>query len=164
MLRYTFREILTIPDAKNADPQVIGESLESIKDEVGGRLTPATVVNSASDKKSPLHGYFEWDDAKAANAFRLDQARVLIRSIKVETDDGEAPAYFSISEKGGRTYRSYGDVMASRDLQMIVLQAAERDLDAFNSRYQDLKDICDLIRPARRELSRRARKQPEARV
>lgn len=49
-----------------------------------GRLTPETVVDIARSEASPLHRYFEWDTAKAAEAYRLDQARTLIRSVRVE--------------------------------------------------------------------------------
>lgn len=51
--------------------------------ENGGRLTPASVVNAARDPSSPLHAHFEWDESKAAHAYRLDQARALIRSVQV---------------------------------------------------------------------------------
>lgn len=49
-----------------------------------GRLTPDAVVAHAKDEDSPLHECFEWDDSKAAHAHRLDQARSLITSVKVE--------------------------------------------------------------------------------
>lgn len=49
----------------------------------GGRLTPEMVLSDAADTESPLHEYFEWDDTKAAHAHRIDQARTLIRSVRV---------------------------------------------------------------------------------
>lgn len=48
-----------------------------------GRLTPDEVLAAARDQASPLHDSFEWDEAKAAHAHRLDQARSLIRSVMV---------------------------------------------------------------------------------
>ena len=51
--------------------------------ERGGRLTPESVVAAARDPQSPLHDRFEWDDTAAANAWRLVQARQLIRSVHV---------------------------------------------------------------------------------
>lgn len=48
-----------------------------------GVLTPAAVVDAARDESHPLHDRFEWDDSKAAEAHRLNQARVLIRSVRV---------------------------------------------------------------------------------
>lgn len=49
-----------------------------------GRLIPTMVVNDAKDPDSPLHSYFTWDDAEAASQHRLEQARQLIRSVRVE--------------------------------------------------------------------------------
>lgn len=48
-----------------------------------GRLTPPLVVASAKKKSSPLHDLFEWDDEKAGHAYRLKQARDLIRRVYV---------------------------------------------------------------------------------
>ncbi len=48
-----------------------------------GRLTADDVVEAARNPKSPLHGYFTWDDAEAAHARRIDEARSLIRSVRV---------------------------------------------------------------------------------
>lgn len=48
-----------------------------------GRLTATQVVNAARDPASPLHEYFEWDNTAAADAWRIEQARRLIRSVRV---------------------------------------------------------------------------------
>lgn len=53
-----------------------------------GRLTPSIVLKDARDKKSPLHSWFEWSDSKAAEAYRLQQARYLIKLVKVEVQYG----------------------------------------------------------------------------
>ena len=49
-----------------------------------GRITPEMTVDDAADVDSPLHPLFEWDDKKAGHAHRLDQARYLLRSVRVE--------------------------------------------------------------------------------
>src|SRR5690348_15271357 len=46
-------------------------------------LTPDNVINEAEKKSSPLHPFFEWDDTKAANKFRLQQARSLISDFEI---------------------------------------------------------------------------------
>ena len=56
-----------------------------------GRLLPADVVDDARDADSPLHSHFEWDDSIAAEHYRLDQARNLIRSIKIHVTVREMP-------------------------------------------------------------------------
>ncbi|TAZ20697.1 hypothetical protein ELH77_19010 [Rhizobium ruizarguesonis] len=70
--------------------------LEEIE-ERDGILRPAAVAADAEDLDSPLHDYFEWDDGKAATSWRLEQARDLIRKVRLvvttETVSIKAPAY-----------------------------------------------------------------------
>jgi hypothetical protein len=56
------------------------EALESRS----GKLSPLDVVEAARAKDSPIHGCFDWDDTEAANKWRLEQARELIRRVKIE--------------------------------------------------------------------------------
>lgn len=63
--------------------EVITKALEKISGRYRGKLTPAAVVEDARDKRSPLHHYFTWNDSEAAEQWRLEQARQLIRSVKI---------------------------------------------------------------------------------
>lgn len=47
------------------------------------RLTPEAVVREAASPKSVLHGLFKWNDAEAAHAYRLDQAREIISNFEI---------------------------------------------------------------------------------
>lgn len=49
-----------------------------------GTLLAEDVRETARDPASSLHRFFEWDDTVAGEAYRLEQARHLIRSYKVE--------------------------------------------------------------------------------
>ena len=49
-----------------------------------GRLEADAVVRDAEDEDSPLHEVFEWDDKVAAHAYRVEQARSLIRTITID--------------------------------------------------------------------------------
>lgn len=62
----------------------IRAELERMAKANGGRLTPEDVVAAAADPASPLHGAFDWDDAAAAAKWRIEQARELIRSVRIE--------------------------------------------------------------------------------
>lgn len=71
-----------------------------------GVLTPEVVVRSAESPKSPLHDLFEWNDSDAAKSWRENQARELIRSVKIEvrttTSVIEAVAYVRDPKAGAR--------------------------------------------------------------
>lgn len=160
-MKYVFKDeggILTIKAADKADPQKIGEALEAIAQKSGGRLIPAAIVDAARERRHILHKHFEWDDATAAEAYRLDQARSIVRCIHVddaETESGRARAFMSIHDKEGTSYRSLTEIMGNADLQAKVLAQAERDLISFENRYRDLSDVCELVRSARERIAAR---------
>lgn len=52
-----------------------------------GVCHPAMLVKAAARKESPLHGLFEWDDSEAAKRYRVEQARRVIRTLRVVVDD-----------------------------------------------------------------------------
>jgi hypothetical protein len=148
--------------AKRSSAQEIGEVLDTIRLGNGGELHPADVVADARDAKSPLHSHFEWDDKKAAHEHRLDQARALIRSIRIIDDDEVSrPAYLSIRADDGVGYRALGDILSSVNLRERLLMQAERDLEAWTERYRELKEIVEMVLPARRELRRRMKPRGE---
>lgn len=160
MIKYVFKDDpLPIKNAKDADPQTIGEALAAIATTAGGDLTPKAVVEAARDPRHTLHAHFDWDDASAAEKFRQDQARAIIRCIRIDDDQEEpARAFLSVTGRGGVSYRTLGDVKSSSDLQLAVLKAAERELDAFERRYRELEDVCALVRSARSTVRRRREK------
>ena len=159
MIKYEFREPLTIQNGKKADPQKIGEALEKIGG-ADGTLEPEAVVEAARPKRHVLHQFFEWRDDVAAEAYRLDQARRIVRCIRiVAEDDGPSRlAYVSITDRTqGRRYVPTSALIDNTRLQLQVLEAAERDLLAWERRYRDLTDLCDLVRVARERLRDRRR-------
>jgi hypothetical protein len=164
MIRYIFSDApLTILGANKANPQRIGEALKAVTDQAKGKLTPKAVVEAARNNKSPLHKHFEWDDAKAAESYRLEQARELIRIIRVEEESGPVRAFFSIADRG-TSYRALEEVRATPSLQEIVMKQALRDLKAFEERYRDMRDVCEDIRAAQRKISTKLTAANEQRV
>lgn len=163
MIRYVFdkEKVLSIKGKDKANPQKIGEELAKISAKAGGRLTPKDVVEAAKDNRNVLHKHFDWVDKIAAEKWRISQAQDLVRAIHIEnvdTESGVARAFFSINDKDGTSYRALDEVLSSADLQSKVLAAAERDLLAFEQRYRNLTDICDLIREARHQITLRRSK------
>jgi hypothetical protein len=63
--------------------------LKDIED-AHGKLTPELIVQSSKNKKSVLHSYFEWNNERAAEKWRLNQASRLLTQIEVTTiNDGQ---------------------------------------------------------------------------
>lgn len=63
----------------NAELREILEAIESLD-----TLDPEMVVTAARSKNHPLHPRFEWDDKVAGQQYRIQQARQLIGSVRVE--------------------------------------------------------------------------------
>ena len=43
---------------RDVDPQIVGERIEHLLSENGGRVTPDIVLADAENKESPLHAFF----------------------------------------------------------------------------------------------------------
>jgi hypothetical protein len=166
MVKYVFKEgPLTIKAAKDANPQAIGLALAAITESGGGELTPKAVVESARGDDSPLHGHFDWDDAVAGEKWRIEQARDIIRCIRVDEGNNIEPprAFLSVHDDGGTSYRSVEEIRTSTDLQERLLAAAERDLESFTVRYRSLKEICAIVETAK-TVAKARRSKNETRV
>lgn len=147
---------------READAQVIGEELEKISALNDGKLHPGDVIEAAREESSRLHRFFEWNNALAAEKFRENQARLMIRNVYIVNEASPQKelirSWLNINAGiGGHSYRSTSEVINNRHLQLAVLQQAERDLLAWETRYRDLEQICNLIRKARDELRKRIR-------
>lgn len=84
---------------KSVTAQSIGETFEKIRSENGSDIfTAQQVVDEARPENHPIHPCFEWDDWEAAEAYRRDQARSLIRCIEVQYPDTEQtePAFVHV--------------------------------------------------------------------
>lgn len=64
--------------------QIYKEELEKLFKQNNDELTANSVVESAKEKTSPLHDYFEWNDSIAGEMWRLHQARKLFGHIKID--------------------------------------------------------------------------------
>lgn len=130
--------------------QRVGERLAAIKAKAG-TITPVIVVDDARDKDSDLHPFFEWNDGKAAEEWRRQQARMLIGSIKVvvegtstDKDPISVRAFIHISDediKGSDRYEPLAVVLSDRALYAQVCARALDDLRGFQRRYSQFSTL-----------------------
>jgi len=117
------------------DPQQIGEKLEEIRSETG-KIRPVDVVEDAKSDDSVLHPLFEWDDKKAAELQRLDQAGRIIRAVVIEVerenhDNLEVRAFVCVDRPAnineeeavhtGYTYTSIDQAISDNDSRSLVI-------------------------------------------
>lgn len=108
------------------------ERVRSLEDARGG-ITPDVIVQDAKDKKSPLHGLFEWNREKAAGAHWVDTARAIIGAVRVvvtnQTTVVRAPVYVRDPSAGSdQGYRSTTalrlDPEQARESLVLILRVA----------------------------------------
>lgn len=144
----------------NEQANALGEELERMAVE-GVAATPEAVVERARDASSPIHDLFEWNDARAADKYRLHQARTSIAAIVVRdpASGSMARAAFSVQiQRDGDVRREYvsrnvvlekNDLaeQVSRDLYKRVQSAAlEAERAGLHRGSEHWRRIVDAIR------------------
>lgn len=160
---YEFSEGTRFQPGEHPDATVVGNHLELLRQKCKGELTPRDVLDDARNDNSPLHTFFEWDDSAAAEEYRLQQARGLIRSVVAIYVSEDKPAtrvkaYVHIPEPGTPHYRETGHAMSLSKTRKMVLDQAWRELQSWRRRYADLKEFSDLVKV----IDETAKKMPDA--
>lgn len=126
--------------------------LESIARRNGGLITTGLVLDEARDPASPLHSYFEWDEARAAEFYLHIQAGLLIRRWKgtivrkieeprritatirraESTDENRAAGY---------GYELVEQIMDDPEKRAALLRTAMRELAGIRRRYIGLDEL-----------------------
>lgn len=125
------------------------EELQKLYDQFG-KLTPDLVVNEARNPDSDLHEYFVWDDAEAAELHRLEQARALIRRVKITYvdkahDKQEVRAFVSVPSGNGQVYRHVDDVAGDPFQKKLILSQMKREWQTLLTRWGRYEEFWDLV-------------------
>lgn len=131
------------------DAWLVGQALEQIREKHNGMLKPSDVVDEARDPKHVCHPMFTWDDHIAAEMFRREEARFLIRNIVIIKDDKEVPAFLNVKiideEEKKRQYYQNVEVMNSDEFQS-ALNDAKRDLAQSLEKLEVVKTLAPVTK------------------
>jgi hypothetical protein len=140
-----------------ADAERIGPELLRLKKH-HGVLTKDLLVQKAQSARSILHADFNWDDATAAHAHRLEQARYILRSImivwdestpdggveqvstrlfhsvRVNSDDEDAPT--NRGTRSQRVHVTFRDVVENPEYAQQVIDSMERAVVRLDARFR----------------------------
>lgn len=128
--------------------QIAAERLHRIRTQ-NGELTPRLVVDDAASEKSPLHPCFEWRDDKAADNYRLWQARKLMGSIVV-AEYADAPvnaetrAFVHVTLEEPQ-YVPIEVAMTSVDMREEILSRAKKEIALWRQRYAAYEEFAALV-------------------
>lgn len=141
---------------KNApDANIAHKFIEDVRKKRGG-ITPQLLVIESRKKKSPLHDCFEWDNSKAAEEYRIVQAREILRFIVVEIEpDAEykeprivrafvAPS--SIEQEDSTSYLTIQTVRNDDDLNAAYLRQLNRELSIIRNKIKSFKIFSEVVK------------------
>lgn len=143
-----------------ADANAVGQALATLEKQ-HGKIKPRHLVELATPNDSPLHQLFEWDNTKAADAYRTHQARNVIRCIEVVVTQrprkGQAVtvatvptrAYPHVPSENG--YLSIEKVARDETRFQSALFAIEGKVAGLNRLIADLEDAARAEAPDKTE-------------
>jgi|ERR1035437_121881 hypothetical protein len=149
--------------ATEKQERTIAQELEIVRRKGRGILRAESVVEYARDPGTALHERFEWDDDKAAQEYRIWQARHLIRVMVtvLPQHKGEVRVYVSLGDdrqQEGGGYRTISAVMADPEMRTAMLEEAADDMRLFKVKYRVLTELADVFEAMDRAMQRDAAK------
>lgn len=126
------------------DAQTAGEICEKL--EKSGGLTAKRLVDESRPEDAPLHKEFEWNDATAAEAYREEQARYIIRSLIVQPEATKSEvvrAFFPMAEH--KVFESLPVILSDAKKTDALLDMAMRELKAFELKYSTLSQLAPVF-------------------
>lgn len=136
--------ILTDKQAKT-----YGRRIDQLIAQLGRAITPEELLEDAQDLGSPMHNFFEWDDDIAAQKYRLQQARYILRCIDVEIiyngDNKSTRAYVNVSDpqdqERGLVYVSVDRALSEPEMRKQLIQQAMIEAMSWKEKYKTLKEL-----------------------
>ena len=128
---------------------ILGE-VEKIKGK-DGIIHPQDLVEISRPFDAPLHDQFEWNDSKAAETYRIWQARQLIAKVKITVEKVEAPAFVNIkieNEKGAVEEQGYfpiAKVLSNETLKKMAIKEAVREIRYWETKYAQYEELSKIL-------------------
>ena len=127
-----------------ADAQLVANEIMSI----GDTATPAQIVDMARDSSTELHKCFEWNDTVAAEKYRLEQARQVVRILVIKREDGQKDQperRFFHKNEYSEGYKSLEFIVRNDTEYEKLLKQALAELHAFKAKYHALSELEEIL-------------------
>ena len=123
----------------SADAQKVADEILAI----GSSATTAQILDKARDAQTELHKCFDWNDAEAAEKWRLQQARHIVCNLvikeKNDTPRPEVRVFFKTDADSG--YKPTVLIMQDKDEYQKLLARALAELNSFRAKYKSLTEL-----------------------
>jgi hypothetical protein len=141
---------------KGIDPNDAVAELQRIQEKYG-ELTPKIVLEASRNPDALFHKYFEWNDTKAAEAHRLQQARILLNNVEIRvissSKDVVIPVFEHVKTEKKNTYKTF---MSLETLELKHLKDRTRKeikiLAVKLSKFEQFNKIVNMLEEVLNEL------------
>lgn len=129
---------------------IVGKEVEKLEKKYG-EVTARNFVDAARPEKSPLHKLLEWDNTKAAEAWRIQQAGTIICCLSIQRENTPEPvtvrAYMNVADGADNPTRRTGsfintqDAFSDKEKRSMILKVAVRELKELQQKYSNLQEL-----------------------
>lgn len=132
-----------------ADATQCAEEIKTL----GEGFAPADIVSLATDENTELHKCFTWDNDKAAEKWRIQEARTIVSNLKITyiKDDNTEPVetkirmFYRNDTDEGKNYKSTQFIVSKVDEHERLLDQAKRELELFRAKYKMLSELDEIF-------------------
>ena len=122
-----------------ADAQKVANELNNLP--VG--FEPADIVEMAKDPTTESHKCFEWDNDKAAEKYRLHQARKIVTElvfVEKEKETVSEPIRMFFKTSANEGYKPTTLILQNKDEYALLLERCAAELRSFKNKYKSLTE------------------------
>lgn len=138
----------------NLDADKIGSEIDYMIDNNIPHDPEGIVEYARQNEDSELHKGFEWDDTKAAENYRIEQARYITRHIihivnnpNAEVEEEREPEVRVFFQIGNKTeYKRTVEIHRNEDEYAALLAKAMSELRAFKRKYSTLVELEEIFK------------------
>ena len=139
--------------------EITGKVIDDLIEQ-DGVAKPERLVEVSRPEDAPLHNEFEWNDDVAAEKWRCEQARQIIKNVIIIKTDSEKEREMKDEQKhivveGTRAFVSTGEnkheyvhidtALANENWKTHLLESAKKDMISFRTKYIKLLEVSNVI-------------------
>lgn len=124
---------------RNADAQKVADEISAL----GSEIKPSDIVEMARNPDTESHKCFEWDDKKAADKYRLTQARNIVCNlvyVSDETEEHHEPIRLFYKPDAESGYKSTKMILKNQTEYEALLNQCSADLERLKAKYHTLSE------------------------
>lgn len=133
-------------------PDALMKELDRVRNKTGA-LTPSALVNESRPVKAVLHPEFTWADDKAAELWRMEEARNLLRVTQVVYETGPVEPQRAVvlqtrskdMEDVASEYAPVHEVLERQSTRDRLILDLLRDLQAFRRRFALVSELSHAV-------------------